>query len=42
MDRIGNLEVEKVLDVAYGKGFSTRKLRQAGADEVVDGVEPIV
>jgi toxoflavin synthase len=35
MNRIGSLEGRKVLDVACGEGFYTRKLRQAGADEVV-------
>src|SRR6185295_11367496 len=35
MNRIGSLEGKKVLDVACGEGFYTRKLRQAGADEVL-------
>jgi len=35
MKRMGNLEGKKVLDVACGEGFYARKLRQAGADEVV-------
>jgi toxoflavin synthase len=35
LKRIGNIEGKKVLDVACGEGFYTRKLRQAGADEVV-------
>jgi len=35
MNRIGNLEGKRVLDVACGEGFYTRKLRQSGAEEVV-------
>jgi SAM-dependent methyltransferase len=35
LKRIWNIEGKKVLDVACGEGFYTRKLRQAGADEVV-------
>ena len=35
MNRLGSLEGKKVLDIACGEGFYTRKLRQAGADEVV-------
>lgn len=35
MKRIGSLEGKKVVDVACGEGFYTRKLRQAGATEVV-------
>ena len=35
MHRIGSLEGKTVIDVACGEGFYTRKLRQAGAREVV-------
>lgn len=35
MKRLGDLEGKRVLDVACGEGFYTRKLRQAGAGEVV-------
>ncbi|MBX3302783.1 MAG: class I SAM-dependent methyltransferase [Nitrospira sp.] len=35
LKRLGNLEGRKVLDVACGEGFYTRKIRQCGAGEVV-------
>jgi len=35
LKHLGNVEGTKVLDVACGEGFYTRKLRQCGADEVV-------
>ena len=35
MNRIGGLEGKKVVDIACGEGHFTRKLRQAGAGQVV-------
>ncbi|HSA84665.1 MAG TPA: class I SAM-dependent methyltransferase [Nitrospira sp.] len=35
LKRLGNIEGKKVLDVACGEGFYTRKLRHSGAGEVV-------